>query len=139
MVLVSYSQSPRDAFRIDLLDGDHLRLVVRDEGQFMEQLRRQIWEYDKALDADGADDEWALDVSPVLLDEAEMAMDADVRLRETGRSPHQDAVARDLVALSAEQQHEARVETVRRRRLRLQLRRVRPLRAGMAPAISRRS
>lgn len=133
MVLVSYWQCPGDGYRIDLVDGDHLRLVVRDQGQFMEQVRRQIWEYDKALVADGPDEEWALDVSPVLVAEAEMAMDAaDARLRQSGRSLQEDAVARDLVGLSAELHHEARVEAIRRRRLRLQLRRVRPLRAGTA-------
>ncbi|HEX7442768.1 MAG TPA: hypothetical protein VF320_02715, partial [Acidimicrobiales bacterium] len=48
MVLVSYCSDPRGALRVDLLDGGHVCIRLRDQGQLMECLRHQIWEYEKS-------------------------------------------------------------------------------------------
>jgi hypothetical protein len=123
MVLVSYCTSPRGAVRIDLLTDDHVTVHLGDQGQFVDRLRHQIWEYEKALMADASDMDWGLDVSPALLAEAEAAMDAaDVRLRDGGRSLHQDRVAQELVTRSAGLRREARVDAIRRRRRRMRSR-----------------
>jgi DNA polymerase IIIc chi subunit len=123
LVVASYVASPPGALRIDLVDGDHIRVLVRDEAQFMERLRRQIWEFEKSLLPHGSDVDGALDVSPTLLAEAEACMDAaDARLRATGRTLEQDRVARQLVARSSVLWRRARADAVRRRRVRLRAR-----------------
>ena len=69
----------------------------------MERLRHQIWEYEKSLMGDASEMDWALDVSPALLAEAEAAMDAaDARLRASGRSLQQDRVAQEMVTRSVD-------------------------------------
>jgi len=123
MVLASYCSDPRGALRIDLLEGGHVCIRLRDQGQLMECLRHQIWEYEKSLVGDASDIDWALDVSPAQLAEAEVAMDAaDARLRASGSSLPEDRVARDLVTRSIELRREARVDALRRRRQRMRSR-----------------
>jgi len=123
MVLASYCTDPRGAVRVDLLDGGHVCIRLRDQGQLMECLRHQIWEYEKSLVGDVSDIDWALDVSPAQLAEAEVAMDAaDARLRATGTSLPEDRVAQDLVTRSIELRREARVDALRRRRQRMRSR-----------------
>ena len=86
----------------------------------MERLRHQIWEYEKSLAGDSSDMDWALDVSPSLLAEAEAAMDAaDARLRASGRSLQQDRVAQEMVTRSVDLRRAARVDAIRRRRRRM--------------------
>jgi hypothetical protein len=120
MVLASYCSDPRGALRIDLLEGGHVCIRLRDQGQLMECLRHQIWEYEKSLVDDASDIDWGLDVSPAQLAEAEVAMDAaDARLRASGSSLPEDRVARDLVIRSIELRREARVDALRRRRRRM--------------------
>jgi len=123
MVLASYCSDPRGALRVDLLDGGHVCIRLRDQGQLMECLRHQIWEYEKSLVGDCSDIDWALDVSPAQLAEAEVAMDAaDARMRASGSSLTEDRVAQDLVARSIELRREARVDALRRRRQRMRSR-----------------
>jgi len=123
MVLASYCSDPRGALRVDLLDGGHVCIRLRDQGQLMECLRHQIWEYEKSLVGDLSDMDWALDVSPAQLAEAEVAMDAaDARMRASGSSLPEDRVAQDLVTRSIELRREARVDALRRRRQRMRSR-----------------
>ena len=120
MVLASYCVNPRGALRVDLLADDHVTVRLCDQGQLMERLRHQIWEYEKSLMGDTSETDWALDVSPALLAEAEAAMDAaDARLRDSGRSLQQDRVAQELVTRSVDLRREARVDAIRRRRTRM--------------------
>lgn len=123
MVLVSYGTSPRGALRVDLLDGEHVCVSLRDQGQFMERLRHRLWEYEKSFLGDASDIDWVLDVSPAMLAEAEAAMDAaEARLQASGRSLAQDRIAQDLVTRSTELRRRARVDAFRRRRLRMRSR-----------------
>ena len=120
MVLASYCSDQSGALRIDLLDGTHLCVRLRDQGQLMVCLRHQIWEYEQSLVGDASDVDWALIVSPATVAEAEVAMDAaDARLQASGSTLAEDPVARHLVTRSIELHHEARVDALRLRRKRM--------------------
>ena len=120
LVLTSSGPRPPGVVRVDLVDGDHICVLLEDGDHFMELLRQVIWEFEKSLLPPGSDPGGAFDVSPTLLAEAEACMDAaDARMRETGSGLERDRVARELVARSTVLHRRVRADAVRRRRRRL--------------------
>lgn len=47
MILASYDARVADAVRVDLVDGDFVRIKVRQPGELVVRLRSMIWDYDK--------------------------------------------------------------------------------------------
>ena len=70
-MLASYGSSPRGAVRVDFLEGEPLIVRLEDDGTVLEALRQEIWECEKQFLLDRSDLDWALDVSPAQLAEAD--------------------------------------------------------------------
>jgi hypothetical protein len=118
MVLASFATSPQGALRVDFLDGGPLCVTLDDNGTVLETLRREIWEYEKRLLLDGTELDWALDVSPSQLAEAEALLTSALAPTADGGGIGR-AERQDMMRRSAELRRGARVDALRRRRLRM--------------------
>ena len=120
MVLASYGTDPRGAVRVDFLEGEPLIVRLDDDGSVLEALRHQIWECEKQVLLDGSGLDWALDVSPVQLAQADalftMAMTGTGGPvgRRLGRAEREALLQRSEIL-----RREARVAALRRRRRRM--------------------
>ena len=104
--------------RVDFLDGGPLCVTLDDNGTVLETLRREIWEYEKRLLLDGTELDWALDVSPSQLAEAEALLTSALAPTADGGGIGR-AERQDMMRRSAELRRGARVDALRRRRLRM--------------------
>jgi hypothetical protein len=84
IVLVSFVRHSLGAVRIDLVDGDYLKIMIEAPGELVERLRAKIWDYEKAFLAS----DWSLD----------MRLEVEDRPPETARNDAFDRAAR-LAAL----------------------------------------
>lgn len=120
MVLASYGSSPRGAVRVDFLEGEPLSVRLEDDGTVLEALRQEIWECEKQFLLDRSDLDWALDVSPAQLAEADallitaMAEPGPSVGRRLSRSEREELLRR-----SESLRRAARVDALRRRRRRM--------------------
>jgi len=125
MVLASFATSPPGTVRVDFLDGGPLCITLDDAGTVVEALRHEIWEYEKGLllDGPGPDDtelDWALDVSPARLAEAEALLTSALELTDEPVGPGPaHLVRRDMIRRAAEVRRGARIDALRRRRRRM--------------------
>jgi hypothetical protein len=138
MVLVSFATSPPGSVRVDFLDGGPLCITLDDDGAVLEALRHEIWEYEKdlLLDSPGPDDtelDWALDVSPTRLAEAEALLTSALDLADDPVDSGPTRLVRHgMIRRAAEVRRDARIDALRRRRRRMLARAGggRPRRAG---------
>lgn len=120
MVAVSRCDSPVGAIRVDLLDGDHLRVTIRDGGTFLDVLRHEIWLFDTELSGTAPGTEWGFGAVPELLTEADaLIQDIDARPLAAQDDAIRNRDALDLIRKSDELREDAHLEALRERRRRL--------------------
>jgi len=120
MIAVSRCASPVGAVRIDLLDGDHVRVTIRDGGTFLDVLRHEIWLFDTELSGTAPDAGWGFGAAPDLLSEADaLIQDIDARPLVAHDDAARNRDALHLIRRSDELREDARLEALRERRLRL--------------------
>ena len=125
MVLASFAAGPPGTVRVDFLDGSPLCMTLDDDGTVLEAMRHEIWEFEKGLllvraTCDGTQLDWALDVSPARLAEAEALLTTALDCPDDPVGTGPDGWVRaDLIRRSDELRRDARVDALRRRRRRM--------------------